>query len=176
MSFDNRHIGSTKRRKQKRSTIKIKKASITEFEPGKRYFECYFCDCRHESKAFIVRHESWHNKKLFYQPATKYGCDICLTVCNSKGSLKTHTLVHLGEKPFACVECEYRSNQKSNLTTHITKHHRGGILLVQCQVVIFDILTISYLLYRLRHVNSPILFPFSHFVPISLFSCGHATL
>ena len=50
-------------------------------------------------------------------------------VCNksfsqsvSNNHLKTHSLIHSGEKPHKCTHCNFSCNQSSNLKTHIKKH------------------------------------------------------
>ena len=47
-------------------------------------------------------------------------CPICLKMVSV---LDRHIRIHSGEKPFACHLCDYRSNQSSNLNSHIRKKH-----------------------------------------------------
>ena len=86
-------------------------------------FQCYFCDFRWNSRRSLTIHENNHRRKRFYQPRAKFCCDICFKSFKIKLSLRTHELTHMGEKPFACDHCDYRSTQKSNLNTHLKSHH-----------------------------------------------------
>jgi len=47
-------------------------------------------------------------------------CPLCLKMVSV---LDRHIRIHSGEKPFACHLCDYRSNQSSNLNSHIRKKH-----------------------------------------------------
>ena len=53
----------------------------------------------------------------------KNECTVCGKFFIRNALLDRHMRVHTGEKPFACPHCGYRSNQKYNLKTHITKNH-----------------------------------------------------
>lgn len=56
----------------------------------------------------------------------KFKCKICSKRFGRSFSLKTHIIIHSGDKPFACpVEgCSKRYSAKGNLVSHIkVKHH-----------------------------------------------------
>jgi len=52
-------------------------------------------------------------------------CPICFKMVSK---LDRHLRIHYDEKPYACHMCDYRSNQSSNLNTHIRKKHNTVIL------------------------------------------------
>jgi uncharacterized Zn-finger protein len=52
-----------------------------------------------------------------------YVCEVCQKVFDRSDHLKIHKLIHTGDKPYACDLCDYRSNQKSNLKTHMKRLH-----------------------------------------------------
>nr|CAD7615936.1 unnamed protein product [Timema genevievae] len=47
-----------------------------------------------------------------------------LPVFAQRSGINTHLLVHTGERPFACPECPYSFNVKSNLNKHIERHSK----------------------------------------------------
>lgn len=52
-------------------------------------------------------------------------CTICKKICSSPVSLKTHMLIHSGEKPFKCFEpdCTKACREKSALKKHYKRCH-----------------------------------------------------
>ena len=55
---------------------------------------------------------------LIFQPACKY-CGLRLT----PKALKIHELNHLGEKPYACEFCDFRSASKASVKNHKLSRH-----------------------------------------------------
>ncbi|KAB7494735.1 Zinc finger and BTB domain-containing protein 46, partial [Armadillidium nasatum] len=52
----------------------------------------------------------------------KFQCPVCpFTACH-KSRIKSHSLVHSGEKPYKCSHCDFASNRKTNLNKHLLRH------------------------------------------------------
>ncbi|XP_032377720.1 zinc finger protein 26 isoform X2 [Etheostoma spectabile] len=61
-----------------------------------------------------LKHDSRCNKT--------YSCSECGKRLGFKSHLKTHMIIHTGEKPFSCSECGKAFNDSGNLKTHIMTH------------------------------------------------------
>ncbi|XP_041375842.1 zinc finger protein ZFAT-like [Gigantopelta aegis] len=51
-----------------------------------------------------------------------YSCNVCEKVFKTLSHMRLHCLIHTDLKPFKCTECDYSSNAKGNLYTHMRKH------------------------------------------------------
>lgn len=52
----------------------------------------------------------------------RFKCHICSYSSNSKHNLKTHSLVHSGERPYKCERCNRTFTQLSHLRRHKLLH------------------------------------------------------
>ncbi|CAH3145079.1 unnamed protein product, partial [Porites lobata] len=58
------------------------------------------------------------------KPREEHRCDICDKIFSRLDNLKTHQLIHNGEKPYECTRCEKRFTQKSALNRHRKAHDK----------------------------------------------------
>ena len=75
---------------------------------------CDLCPKIFATWSGLRHHKQTHNG------VKKYGC----LQCNKSFSrnMKTHSLIHSGEKPHKCTHWNFSSSQSSNLKTHIKNH------------------------------------------------------
>ena len=57
----------------------------------------------------------------------RWACSMCPKFFRKPSELRRHEMIHTGEKPFQCTMCDYASNRKANLQSHIQRTHLGEI-------------------------------------------------
>ena len=68
----------------------------------------------------------------------KYMCPQCNKSFNIKSNLKTHILIHTGEKLHKCTMCDFAANRVHHLKMHILKHTgENPHHCVQCEFMAF---------------------------------------
>ncbi|OQR77851.1 zinc finger protein-like, partial [Tropilaelaps mercedesae] len=55
-------------------------------------------------------------------PQKQFLCPMCNKYFTQKGNLKTHMMIHTGEKPYSCQICGRSFTQKGNVDTHMKIH------------------------------------------------------
>ena len=53
----------------------------------------------------------------------EWACPFCPRIARDSYDIKKHIRIHTGEKPFQCMFCGHKFNQKSALNTHKRKQH-----------------------------------------------------
>ena len=69
----------------------------------------------------------------------KHSCNQCNYSTDNASHLKSHKLIHSGEKPFACSQCKYSCTQAGSLNKHLLIHsgekplpaHNANILAIE---------------------------------------------
>lgn len=51
-----------------------------------------------------------------------YCCSVCKKVFKTQSHMRLHCLIHTNLKPFTCHQCDFTTNAKGNLYTHMRKH------------------------------------------------------
>ena len=62
----------------------------------------------------------------------QYACPVCSRIMRSRAEVIRHIRIHTGEKPFNCNLCNFKTNQKTILTTHINRTHQYHWILFLC--------------------------------------------
>lgn len=101
-------------------------------------FECYQCGFKTTVKFKLISHMQWHQKekKFIYLSDRKrpYGfypnhCPDCDYQTNDKSNMRRHLMKHgrLIERCFNCFHCDYHTSRKDALIIHISRKHRPKI-------------------------------------------------
>ena len=53
----------------------------------------------------------------------QYACPFCSKVMKKSSHIRTHILIHTGEKPYECTICGHKFNQSSALNLHYRNMH-----------------------------------------------------
>lgn len=75
-----------------------------------RFFNCKFCDRRFESSSERCKHE-----KDDHGDFKSHNCNQCDYQCDEIAKMIRHQRMHVGEKPFSCPSCSYKSYDKSKV-------------------------------------------------------------
>ncbi|VDI58875.1 Hypothetical predicted protein [Mytilus galloprovincialis] len=98
------------------------KNHMTKVHGEKEKAACPHCG-RLVNQSYMNAHiEEMHNKVKTVDERKKKVCDICGKVFKRPGLLKTHMVVHTGERPYVCEVCDRSFGYKTALNTHYATH------------------------------------------------------
>uniref|UniRef100_A0A8D8PPL1 C2H2-type domain-containing protein n=1 Tax=Cacopsylla melanoneura TaxID=428564 RepID=A0A8D8PPL1_9HEMI len=91
-------------------------------------FPAQYCIHCKQSLSFITNELVEHCKTCSQMPRqdpfrSKYVCYGCTYYTYSVGNIKKHLNIHLDEKPYVCVICDYRARESQALRMHMKKYH-----------------------------------------------------
>ncbi|KAH7976251.1 hypothetical protein HPB52_010382 [Rhipicephalus sanguineus] len=69
----------------------------------------------------ISKH-SLKSHMLIHTGERRFECTVCSQKFALKGTLKRHMRTHTGEKPYKCEVCPYEAADSSSLTLHMANH------------------------------------------------------
>lgn len=61
-----------------------------------------------------------------------FSCNVCKKVFKTQSHMRLHCLIHTELKPFTCHQCDFNTNAKGNLYTHMRKHTGNYFKCTQC--------------------------------------------
>ena len=82
--------------------------------------------CSFEGCNVRLKKEGLRRHTLIHTGERPFECANCDATFPSNNALGRHTLTHSGEKPFKCSQCEKEFSQNCNLKTHEIKHHNDS--------------------------------------------------
>lgn len=91
---------------------------------GEKPYKCSYEGCGKEFKAY--GHLSDHLKRHYN--IRPFECHICKAAFSRRNTLKTHIMIHTGEKPHLCPfpGCGKRFSEKGNMKTHAKTHSKAN--------------------------------------------------
>ena len=78
---------------------------------------CFICEEPFYSAKELIKHDKTHNNE-----DQQHKCRSCDYSCTSALSLKTHSSIHTGGKPFKCGSCDYSCTTAGDLKRHSYSH------------------------------------------------------
>ena len=58
-----------------------------------------------------------------HKKSKSFNCIACEYSCHNKGALKNHEVIHTGQKPYECMDCDKKFAWKQDLAEHGKRVH-----------------------------------------------------
>uniref|UniRef100_A0A8D9ESS7 Zinc finger Y-chromosomal protein n=1 Tax=Cacopsylla melanoneura TaxID=428564 RepID=A0A8D9ESS7_9HEMI len=85
---------------------------------------CHYCSCQLVSHTeFLLSHGKSCSRISRPDKSFLYVCVFCEYHSNNSGHMRGHIRKHIGDKPYNCRYCLYKSSRLDNLTTHVKLKH-----------------------------------------------------
>ena len=89
---------------------------IMGMHEGIKPYTCQHCDYRSNARGNLKTHQllkhGINSKKMFI-------CDVCEYSTNNSSSFNVHLRKHTGDEPFTCIECPFKSHDRTTLDAHL---------------------------------------------------------
>ena len=90
---------------------------------GQWPYACTMCPSKYKYAESLKRHEKVNHSDLLPDSLKPHSCDVCNEWFYSASKLKVHKMVHSGEQPFCCNQCDFKTAWKRSLTKHVRVKH-----------------------------------------------------
>ena len=78
--------------------------------------------CNQRGYSTVKKDDDLKMHMMVHSGEKPFVCKQCNYSCTTASILKRHMLTHSGEKPFVCTQCSYSSTTAGNLKAHLLTH------------------------------------------------------
>ena len=105
------------------SVSDLKKHLVVHSE--ERAFACDICGYASKTERALNNHRvSVHRDPRIIESRETFKCDLCPFISMEQGQLTKHMRRHDNVKPYACTQCNYATNKRDVLLSHLVTMHK----------------------------------------------------